>query len=106
VVQAQQYGCWKCGALPGHPCMSKTGKPTKSHAQRGEVFPEVTAPISANEASDQAMATFREINRKQRVDQIIWAIQFARGVMKVPQEQIDLNMAEMVVDAELDLKLF
>jgi hypothetical protein len=83
--------------------MSKTGKPTKSHAQRGEVFPEVTAPIKVEPTSDDRID---KVARLEKINQVIWGINFAREIMNVQQEVIDRNLAEMIVDAELDLKLF
>jgi len=40
--------------------------------------------------------------REGRIKAVLWGIHFARNVMKISQDQLDRNLAEMVVDNGID----
>jgi hypothetical protein len=41
--------------------------------------------------------------RADQIDKIVWAINFARLVMKMPQAEMDIRLAEMIVDGVSDV---
>lgn len=101
-----EVDCPSCGATAGSPCIGMAGTKAGQPLKGGKLHRERRIVRSANEVSDAAVDKFFAVNKQQRVDQVIWAIMFARDIMRVPQEQLDRNLAEMIVEAELDMKLF
>lgn len=89
--------------------MSKAGKTvTNGHLDRlrlldagQEAFNEVLQSQDVVQSSWDA-----QVDREERVAQVMWAINFARTALLVPQDVLDRNLAEMIVGAEMDLKLF
>jgi hypothetical protein len=121
--------CVVCGAAEGDPCVSTNRKdgsrsvlsPSRAHKERMQAsiwrrkdYPyPVTDPLHVGEppkhvevAPVDGSPFFGEGLKKRRVDQVLWAIGFARNIMNVPQSELDRNLAVMIVEAELDLRLF
>jgi hypothetical protein len=104
--------CPRCGALAGETCHSRTGGDvTNGHKARIELYNNMGFPNDVKAESDIAavnatMGWKLVDDREARVDQILFGIFFARTILHLPQEVIDRNLAGMIVDSELDLKLF
>jgi len=64
-----------------------------------ELFEDAGQQVASREAEVR-------MSKQKRIDQILWGIRFAREVMKTSQADVDRRLAEMLADAELDLKLF
>jgi hypothetical protein len=99
-----------CKAQPGDPCITKAGNPTVPHQVRVDAYKEllaygekIDADAKAHEGLKTNLASEEEYNR--RIGNVLWAINFAR-TMGVLQDQIDFNMAKMIVETELDMRLF
>jgi hypothetical protein len=108
--------CPKCGREVGEKCV-RVYKGQISATEMRHVHDERRKALAAvmkaqGQSYEDAEVTigespfFGEGLKARRIDQVLWAIGFARNVMCIPQKEIDLNLAKMIVEAELDLKLF
>jgi hypothetical protein len=105
--------CPRCGAEPGEVCTSRTGGVvSNSHKARIMLWHEsqqnVPYAVMGFAPDPTEVKGLREVMgaKAARVDQVLWGINFARKVLKLDQETIDRNLAIMIVDEEMDLKLF
>lgn len=99
--------CPRCGADKGDVCISSTGGVvTNSHKARVELYNTSQRPIPEFIAVTDGLLSEIAEHRENRIQAVLFGIGLARNLMKVPQERLDRNLAEMIVDAELDLKLF
>jgi hypothetical protein len=95
-------------------CVDKEGNelpPSRSHSiRRRDALLHQTGEVDMNKrGANVTGSTGAEIvpkDKESRVQVVLWGIDFARNVMKVSQAQLDRNLAEMIVDHEMDLKLF
>ena len=120
--------CPKCRAAKGKRCLTSGGRempPSQSHNARIRVWgrmnaeaekalavkPELQEPktdvdVPSEEELDRQveehMANALRVNREERIAAVLQGIAFARKI-GTTQDQIDRNLAAMIVDASLDL---
>jgi len=102
--------CGFCGAVPWQQCVDKNGatlQPSKSHLLRRTASTNETEPVLGLEVLNMDDRTDAVVDRmrnstapSERLERVLWAINFARNIMNVPQYQIDLKLAEMIVEKE------
>lgn len=118
------FPCPKCGSAKGDRCLRQNGEPYSpalSHKARFVAMEQyngtkpitISAKNTATEKIDKLtaatidLASYRHAEQKEeRIKQVLFGIDFARNIVKVPQSEIDMRLAIMIVEAELDLKLF
>lgn len=119
------FPCPKCGSAKGDRCLRQNGEPYSpalSHKARFVAMEQydgtkpitISAKNTATEKIDKLTAAtvrksrevFHAEQKEERIKQVLFGIDFARNIVKVPQSEIDMRLAIMIVEAELDLKLF
>jgi hypothetical protein len=119
--------CPKCRVAKGERCQTSGGRempPSQSHNARIRVWgrmnasaealavkpelqePKATVDVPSDEELDRQveehMANALRVSREERIVAVLQGIAFARKI-GTSQDQIDRNLAAMIVDASLDL---
>jgi hypothetical protein len=125
--------CPKCRVAKGERCQTSGGRempPSQSHNARIRVWgrmnasaealavkpelqePKATVEVpedswtdSVGEPSGPAADRAAKLVREEKIQQVLWGVNFARNIMGMPQHQIDRNVAEMIVDGDLGFDL-
>ena len=135
VEEILNVACPKCRAAKGKRCLTSGGRempPSQSHNARIRVWgrmnaeaekalavkpelqepqTEVTVPSEAEldrqiEHIESSMGLkTAALVREEKIQQVLWGMNFARNIMGMPQDQIDRNVAEMIVDGDLGFDL-
>ena len=104
--------CRRCGADSEYPCVDKNGKslpPSLTHKVRkedaglddgGEKPTELSAAekFSVETVGKLSIRPDKVPEQEDKIKSVLWAINFARDYLKVSQETLDRNLAEMIVD--------
>jgi len=53
---------------------------------------------------EQQMSMAAEMVKEERIKAVMWAINFARNIMNTPQAEIDMRLAIMIVESDLDFQ--
>ena len=75
--------------------------PSEAELDRQIEHIESSMGLKTGKAAEKAAALVRE----EKIQQVLWGMNFARNIMGMPQDQIDRNVAEMIVDGDLGFDL-
>jgi len=132
MVEYTDVACKRCGSERGERCVNAKGHevpPSLSHKARRDLAIELSNRRETEGAKGDAYFAGREtdltrkvpegwqpdstgalvnginptLEKERRIKQVLWSINFARKVMGVSQDQLDLNLAEMIVDGGVDV---
>jgi hypothetical protein len=82
--------------------------PLPTDEQLKELSQAVAADAEADRQADafmeQQMSMAGEMVKEERIKAVMWAINFARNIMNTPQAEIDMRLAIMIVESDLDFQ--